>query len=314
MTDAGKDRSYRTEFCFPSCGKGGIHCIQWAPESSPRAVVQVVHGIAEYGLRYDDFARYLNSLGILVVAEDHMGHGGSLGKNSPKGYFYGGWTAAVDDTYTLLEKTRQQHPKLPYFLLGHSMGSFIARTILYRYPDSGIQGVILSGTAWQPALILKAGLIVCRQTCRKIGDTAPSPQLRKLIFGSYNKRVPTPRTPFDWICSDEAVVEAYTADPLCGFEETCGLDRDMLNGIQMNQRRKNLKRMNPHLPVFFVAGQDDPVGNYGKGIHRCAHAFQGAGMKHVTVTLYPGCRHEILNERDKACIYKDISCWIFRNI
>lgn len=301
-------------FRFSSCGKGSIHCLQWTPEGTPKAIVQIVHGIAEHARRYDSFARYLNALGILVVAEDHMGHGGSLEDNEPKGYFHGGWTAAVDDTYRLLRITRQKYPNTPYILLGHSMGSFMTRTLLYRYPDSGIRGVILSGTAWQPSLMLNAGLALCRAVCGKIGDANVSPRLRGHIFGGYNKRVPNPRTPFDWVCGDDSVVQAYVDDPLCGFDETCGLDRDLLTGIKMNQKKQNLMKMRKELPVFFVAGKEDPVGNYGKGVEQCASAFLAAGMKDVSFTLYPNSRHEILNDVEKERVYRDIAGWIQRKI
>ena len=136
-----------TEFHLPSHGKGRIHCVQWAPQGRPRAVVQIVHGIAEYVARYDSFARFLNQQGYLVVGEDHMGHGGSLIPGDPPGYFHGGWNAAVDDTFSLLQKTRQEHPQLPYVILGHSMGSFLTRTLLYRHPDSGIRAAVICGTA-----------------------------------------------------------------------------------------------------------------------------------------------------------------------
>ena len=150
-----------TEFYLPSHGKGRIHCVQWTPPGQPRAVVQLVHGIAEYVARYDSFARFLNRQGFLVVGEDHMGHGGSPGSWRSPGYFHGGWNAAVDDTYALLQKTHGECPQLPYVILGHSMGSFLTRTLLYRHPDSGIRAAVICGTAWQPdaALENRAGYV-----------------------------------------------------------------------------------------------------------------------------------------------------------
>lgn len=302
------------EFYLPSHGRGRLHCVQWAAPAPPRAIVQIVHGIAEHVLRYDDFARFLNEKEITVVAEDHMGHGGTLAPGDPKGYFYGGWLAAVDDCYSLLSHTKDQFPGIPYVILGHSMGSFLTRTLLYRYPESGISGAILCGTGWQPAPVLKAGLSLCRRACAKTGETYVSPHLRNVIFGSYNKKVPSPRTPFDWICGDPQVVDDYLADSLCGFEETAGLDRDMLTGIQMNQKKENLARMNPNLPVLFIAGEQDPVGSYGTGVRKSAEAFQRAGLSDVTVRLYPEGRHEILNESIKGTVYQDVFHWISKKI
>lgn len=298
-----------TEFTFPSHGKGEIHCIRWQPEGRIRAVVQIVHGIAEHAARYDRFARFLNRQNMLVVAEDHMGHGGSLTPDGPVGYFTHGWNAAVDDVYRLLDITRKENPGVPYVILGHSMGSFLTRTLLYRYPNCGLRGAILSGTAWQPFTLLKAGLAMCRSVCCANGETLPSPSLRNLIFGSYNKQVPNPSTPFDWICSDPAVVEAYIQDPLCGFAESAGLDRDMLWGMQMNQKKENLAKM-PNLPVLFIAGAQDPVGNYGKGVRKSAEAFRRAGLADVSVILYANSRHEVLNDREKDLVYQDVLQWL----
>ncbi len=302
------------EFYLPSHGRGRLHCVQWAAPAPPRAIVQIVHGIAEHVLRYDDFAQFLNEKGITVVAEDHMGHGGTLAPGDPKGYFYGGWLSAVDDCYSLLTHTKDQLPEIPYVILGHSMGSFLTRTLLYRYPESGIAAAILCGTGWQPAPILKAGLSLCRRACAKTGETHVSPHLRNVIFGTYNKKVLNPRTPFDWICGDPQVVDTYMADSLCGFEETAGLDRDMLTGIQMNQKKENLARMKSSLPVLFIAGEQDPVGSYGAGVRKSAAAFRQAGLSDVTVLLYQEGRHEILNESMKGAVYQDVFHWISRKI
>ena len=141
-------------FYYPSQGRGQLHGCRWLPDGEVRGIVQIVHGIAEYVERYDEFARYLNGLGYLVVAEDHMGHGGSVGESETKGYFHGGWFTAVADTYRLLETTHQAYPEVPYVLFGHSMGSFMTRTILEKYPDSGISACVICGTGWQPQALL----------------------------------------------------------------------------------------------------------------------------------------------------------------
>ena len=300
----------RSDFYYDSCGIGQIHGCCWTPEGEPRAVLQIIHGIAEYVERYDDFANYLNSLGYLVVAEDHMGHGKSIGTEGTQGYFNGGWMAAMEDSYRLLTETRQKYPQLPYVLFGHSMGSFLARTLLEVHPDSGIAAAVICGTGWQPALLLRSGLLMCKLICKKDGEKNPSPTLQNLVFGSYNQRVEHPRTPFDWLNRDKRAVDAYMADPLCGFVASGGLLRDMLGGIAFIQKKENLEKMNRELPVFFIAGGDDLVGNYGKGVSQAAEAFEKAGMKHVSVRVYPLCRHEILNEINKQEIYEDIARWL----
>jgi alpha-beta hydrolase superfamily lysophospholipase len=280
------------------------------PEGQPRAIVQIVHGIAEFVERYDDFASYLNSLGFLVVAEDHMGHGQSIGKDGVQGYFHGGWFAAVEDTYSLLLQMQKEYPDVPYILFGHSMGSFMARTILAKYPDSGITAAIICGTGWQPGIVLKSGIAMSKLVCKRIGEKTPSDKLNALIFGSYNNRIEHPRTAYDWLSRNQQVVDSYIAHPLCGFVPSAGLLRDMMMGIDYIQRKENLARMDKKLPVHFIAGGDDPVGAYGKGVEQAAKAFRKAGMQNVSQRIYPMCRHEILNEINKQEIYEDIAQWL----
>ena len=298
------------ELYYDSCGKGRIHASVWQPEGKPKAVVQIVHGIAEHIARYDDFAQYLNQLGFLVVAEDHMGHGGSIGEEGIRGYFYGGWFAAVDDTLALLTQTKSEYPDIPYILFGHSMGSFMVRTILAKYPDTDINGCIICGTAWQPDMLLRVALPLCNVMCRNCGDKQPNKALQTMMFGSYNKRVEHPRTNSDWLTRDDRVIDAYEADPLCGFTATAGLYRDMLTGISYIQAETALNCMNKELPVLFVAGGDDPVGAYGKGVELAAEKFRNCGMQDVTLKLYPLCRHEILNEINADQVCMDLVKWM----
>ena len=298
------------DFYYPSCGAGNIRARCWEPEGIPCGVVQIVHGIAEHAERYDDFAAYLNSQGYLVVAQDHMGHGKSCDGTLAKGFFYGGWHAAADDTYKLLQDTKQKYPNIPYILFGHSMGSFLTRTLLAKYPDSGIAGCIICGTGWMPDAVLVMGRAMGCFVCKLQGEQKPSSLLQGLMFGGYNKRIEHPRTPFDWLTRDNAVVDAYIADPDCGFVASAGLARDMMEGMQYIQKEETLSKMNRDLPVFFIAGGDDPVGNYGAGVLQAAEEFRKVGMNAVSTKLYPLCRHEILNEINKAEVYQDISNWI----
>lgn len=300
----------RTDLYFDSCGAGKIHACRWMPEGEPKAVMQIVHGIAEFVERYDDFANYLTSLGYVVVAEDHMGHGQSIAGGSTQGYFHGGWFNGVADTYQLMQDTMAQFPGLPYVLFGHSMGSFMARTILAKYPDSGISAAIICGTGWQPRFALPLLIKVVEGMCKKTGEDKPSQQLQNMIFGGYNKKIPSPRTGTDWLTRDNAIVDAYNAHPLCGFVPACGLLRDMMKGIYYVEQPKNLANMKKHLPVFFIAGTEDPVGPYGKGVEQAAKAFKKAGMVNVALKLYPDCRHEILNELNKQEVYADITKWL----
>lgn len=295
---------------YGSKGGGRIHGCRWEPDTKPRAVVQIVHGIAEHIERFESLVRDLNKEGFVVVAEDHMGHGRSIGEECPQGYFKGGWFAAVEDTRTLMRYTMNKYPALPYVLLGISMGSFMVRTILAKYPDSGISGAVLCGTAWQDKALLLTGRTACNMVCRLSGEKTPSEMLQKLLFGGYNKGIERASSPNAWLCSESDVVRAYDEDPLCGFPATAGLYRDMMDGLVYVQDPAHLAAMNKQLPVLFVAGDRDPVGNYGKGVEACAQAFQDAGMEQVTVKLYPGDRHDVLNEQDREVVRADLIDWI----
>lgn len=300
----------RTDYFYDSCGCGKIHVCRWTPTGEAKAVLQIVHGIAEFVERYDDFANYLTSMGYIVVAEDHMGHGQSIGEDGIRGYFHGGWFNGVADTYKLMQDTMAEFPSLPYVLFGHSMGSFMARTILAQYPDSGISAAIICGTGWQPRFALPLLIKVVEGMCKKNGEQNPSEQLQQMIFGGYNKKIAKPRTASDWLTRDEAIVDAYVAHPLCGFTPACGLLRDMMKGIYYVEQPENLAKMKKHLPVLFIAGTEDPVGPYGKGVEKAAAAFIKAGMSNVSLKLYPDCRHEILNELNKQEVYDDICSWL----
>ncbi len=300
----------RTDFFCDSVGGGQLHGCRWTPEGDVKAVVQIVHGIAEFVERYDEFARYLNGMGILVVAEDHMGHGQSISEAAPQGFFNGGWMAAVEDTYGVLRRTRAEFPEIPYVLFGHSMGSFMARTLLAKYPDSGIAAAIICGTGWQPEVLLKVGSAATKAACKVIGEKTPSKALNDLVFGAYNKRVEHPKTAYDWISRDAKLVEEYVAHPLCGFIPTAGLMRDMMEGLTFIQKHDNLVQMKKELPVLFVAGGDDPVGNYGPGVEKTAEEFRKIGMAHVDLKLFPLCRHEILNEINRQEVFNFLGSWI----
>lgn len=300
----------RTEIAYPSCGKGQIRGLRWEPQGEVKAVVQIVHGIAEHVERYDHFASFLAERGILVVAEDHMGHGRSIAGGSTKGYFTGGWFAAVEDTYRLLCDTMKEFPGVPYILLGHSMGSFIARTILCKHPDSGITGAIISGTAWMGGAVVTAGHTLASIICKFRDDKLPNDTLQGMMFGGYNKRIENPRTKSDWLTRDAAVVDAYEADPNCGFVTSAGLLRDMLVGLKFIHNKNNLMRMEHMLPVLFLSGEEDPVGGYGDGVRQAAKAFEDLGMKQVSLRLYPQGRHEMLNELNRDEVYADILSWI----
>ncbi|MBO7184399.1 MAG: lysophospholipase [Oscillospiraceae bacterium] len=299
-----------TDFYFPSYGKGMIHGYRWEPEGKPRAVLQIVHGIAEHAARYDEFASFMAKQGFLVVAEDHMGHGLSIGDHDAPGYFEGGWFKAVADCHRLLSYTRMEQPDIPYILLGHSMGSFMVRTMLAKYPQADISAAILSGTAWMHRGIINTGHATASLICKTEGPDSHNKMLSNLMFGGNNRRVERKRTEFDWLTRDAACVDAYLADPLCGFTVTAALVRDMMIGLRFIQEPENLEKMRKDLPVLFISGGDDPVGGYGEGVTKAWKAFLKAGMERCDLRLYPMCRHEVLNEINKSEVYEFILHWL----
>ena len=298
------------DFYFESTCGIPLHGYRWEPEGQPKAIVQIIHGIAEHVMRYDHFARYLNSLGYLVVAEDHMGHGKSVCEQIPRGCFAGGWDAAVEDCCRLMEDMMAEYRGVPYILFGHSMGSFLARSVLIKKPESGITAAVICGSAWMPGAVIQGGKMISGLLMRTEGANQPSELLQKVMFSGYDKRINPVRTPCDWLSRDEKVVDAYIADPLCGFAPAPTLANAMMNGLLYIQKNSNLNRMKKELPIFFIAGGDDPVGAYGEGVRKAAQMFIRSGMKHVSVKLYPGCRHEIHNELNKDEVYQDVADWI----
>lgn len=306
-------------FRFPSSdGKTQLHACLWIPDEKIkfRGVLQIAHGVAEHIGRYDDFARYFNEQGIVVAGHDHLGHGQSLPEGGTPVYFgeENGWAHAVDDIHGLHEILAKRFKRLPHLIMGHSMGSFLTRSYLIRYPGEK-KAAILMGTGWQPGYMLTGGSLIAKRFYYKNGGSSTSNFVTELAFGGYNRAFAPNRTAFDWLSADPENVDRYIADPLCGADATVGLFRDMLGGIRFNQKPANLKKMDPSMPVLFISGEDDPVGAMGKGVKRSCAAFQKAGMQDITLKLYTGLRHEILNEKPmQQTVYSDIHDWLSRYI
>ena len=296
-------------------GKTPIHTVEWLPEGPARAVLQISHGVAEYILRYEPFAEYLTAQGFAVVGHDHIGHGQSVAPGAARLYVgpVGSWTHVVDDLYTLRCQAGERFPGVPYFLLGHSMGSFLARTYLIRYPGT-VDGAVIMGTGQMAPAVVAGGRLVAAREGRKVGWDQVSPVVEQLAFGTYNKMFAPNRTGFDWLSVSEANVDAYIDDPLCGGSASVGLFREMLSGIAFITKQENVKKMNLNTPILFVSGDKDPVGDCGKGVRRAYRSFQKAGVRDVSLKLYPGARHEILNDSCRETVYRDILQWLTARI
>ena len=307
--------SFQDFYFQSSTGRTSIHALKCVPDSKPRAVVQIAHGVAEHIDRYRPFMEFLADNGFVVAGNDHLGHGKSIRVPEEQGFFAekDGWWRVVDDMDKLHDIMSNEYPELPYVLFGHSMGSFLTRTYLIKHPDK-YDGVILSGTGHQsPALVLggNAAASVMAKLSGAMGDGA---KLDLLAFGTYLNKIENPRTKFDWLSRDTEQVDKYIADPLCGFVGKIGLYRDMMQGIKFITDKKNIAQMNKEKPVYFMSGDGDPVGDYGKGVERAYKAFCDAGLHDVFMRLYPGGRHEMLNETNKEQVYQDILSWLNEKI
>ena len=302
------------EFFFPSSdGSHQAFARLWLPEKStpPRGVVQIVHGVAEYVERYDHFARYLAVHGFLVCGEDHLGHGKTAAPDGKFGWFapHGGWELVTADIHSLRQQMGERYPNIPYFLLGHSMGSFLTRTYLCRYPGT-VDGAILSGTGQEPPLLVGFGKLLASLIALIFGSDHVSPLVHSLSLGAYNRQFAPNRTSADWVSRDEKVVDTYMADPLCQFIPTVGMYRDMLGGLQYIASRRALSQMDPSTPVYLFSGDRDPVGTSGKGVRKVYGFFRDAGTADLQMKLYPEGRHEMLNELNRDQVYADVLSWL----
>ncbi len=300
-------------FTFPSTdGIHQVHAVEWLPpEGEPKAVVQLVHGISEYIARYDAFARFLTAHGYAVVGHDHLGHGRTAAGPEEYGFFAekDGWRYILKDTHTLRLDTGERFPGVPYFLMGHSMGSFVARGYLIEYSGT-VDGCILSGTGQEAPGVISLGNVASSILGKLKGSRAHSAFLNKFSVGAYNARFKPNRTTADWISRDEAVVDAYLADPLCNFLPTIGMYRDIFKGMEFLSLPDNLRKMDSFVPVYLFSGDKDPVGEEGEGVRRVYSILRYNGVREVAIKLYPDGRHEMLNEINREEVFQDTLDWL----
>ena len=306
----------KQNFYFKSSNKQTrVHGVCWIPEGiRVKAVLQIAHGMLEFIDRYDAFARFLCSKGIAVVGNDHLGHGESVASQKDWGYMgENGFERLVDDTKKVQKHFKQRFPEVPYFLLGHSMGSFVARYYLSKYPKS-IDGAIIMGTGYHPIPLSVGGQLLTRVMARVKGWHYRSPLVTKIAFGSYNKEIKPARTVADWLTRDEVVVDTYMSDPRCQFMFTLNGYFEMFKGIQYITNKKNIAKVSKKMPVLFISGDADPVGGYGEGVQKVHDLFVDAGVENVDMLLYDDARHEVLNELNRMDVYKDLYEWLNKEI
>lgn len=302
----------KQEFTYPSSNrKTKVHAIRWIPDGEIRAVLQIAHGMNEYIGRYERFAEFLNQHGILVTGNDHLGHGKTAETREDLGYFGHpkGNKAVLSDIHRLRLLTERKYPDLPYFVLGHSMGSFLIRQYL-EYFGKGLQGAIVMGTGSQPPAALHLAKAICRGEAVLHSWHYRSRLVNDLAFSAYNKRLEPVRTGHDWLTKDESIVDAYEKDPYCMFMFTVNAYYQMFLGIEEAQNPANIVNIPKDIPIFLVSGEEDPVGHYGADVQKVAEEYRDAGILEVRTKLYPDDRHEILNEPDREQVYQDLLEWL----
>ena len=296
---------------FLSCKGEKLHCIEWRPEGDIVAALQIVHGMVEHVERYNDFAVYLASRGILVVGHDHPGHGKTAPSENDLGYIdmKNGGELLIECTERVGEYIRESYPEVGRFILGHSMGSFVVRRYITRYSDY-LCGAIIMGTGTPPTPVLFAGRIIASLVALFKGERHPSELLKKLSFSGYNRLFSKDEGDNAWLSSDRDAVKKYDDDPLCGYTFTAGGFRVLYDTLYSLARKKDHENIKRTLPVLITSGEVDPVGEYAKGPEALFKVYKKLGMEDVTLTFYPRGRHEILNETFKGRVYEDIYSWI----
>lgn len=288
-----------------------IHVWHWLPEGDPKALILIAHGMAEHGARYERFAMKLTAAGYAVWTPDHRGHG-KTATETELGYLADkdGFRRVVDDLHELAVAASGEYPGLPLFLFGHSMGSFLAQYYIALY-GQGLAGCVLSGTSGpMPAPLLMGGKLVAALGCAFKGRRAKAPLANSMSFGSYNDAFKPVRTAFDWLSRDEAEVDKYVADPLCGFICTYGFFHDLLEGLTYIHRPDTLGRIPRELPIFMASGAKDPVGGATGAVDALEGIYHRLGIKDVGMKLYEGAHHEILNETNREEVMADIIAWL----
>ena len=303
--------SQMIDFTVPSTVPGRtLHAFRCVPDGDVRAVLQLSHGMVEFIDRYKPLAEYLAAQGILVTGHDHLGHGGSIRTKDDYGYFAepDGNRAVLDDLHMLTVRTRELYPGVPYFLLGHSMGSFYARQYLCEYGHE-LDGAIIMGTGFQPKALVLFAKTLCRVLAVFHGWQYRSKFVANMSFLGYNKGLEG-RTTHDWLNRDQTEVDKYLADERCTFIFTLNAYYSMFSGILRLHDPAFLNRMPKDLPLYFLAGDADPVGERGEGVRRAIQSLQAVGVKNIQSKFYPGARHELLVETNKLEVFADIAAWL----
>ena len=304
------------QFDFYGHNKAILPGFVWLPKGKVNAVLQITHGMTEHMGRYDAFAQYLCDRGIAVAGFDLRGHGRNPGDAEVASFGEGGWAASIEDMQLFYELLEQRLPGVPHYMLGFSLGSFLLREYLTKYPDEGeIAGAIIMGTGHQPGWLLTIMQWIVKGQIKKAGFDKTTDLVRQLSFGAYNQKFKPNRTAADWLCADEVEREKYLTDPLVRRDISAGLFWELLGSMKRSGSAFEYDGWDTGLPILLISGQDDPVGDAGKGVHAIYSRMKKSGMEHVTMKLFPGARHDLLHEEQNGAeaARKHIAEWIKLN-
>lgn len=283
--------------CFEFIGHGGLSlsAVVWLPEQTVKAVLQITHGMTEHMGRYESLAADLCSQGIAVAGFDLRGHGKNPGDPEIASFGEGGWAASIEDMRLLFAELQNRFPGVPHYMLGFSLGSFLLREYLGKYPE-GISGAMIAGTGHQPGWLLSMMMAIVKSEIKKAGFDGTTDLIKQLSFGTYNQKCKPNRTEADWLCSDVDALDAYLADPLVRKNISSGLFWELLGSMKRSGSAVAYDGWDKRLPILLLSGQEDPVGNGGKGVAHLYKQMKKAGMEQITLHVYPGARHDIFHE------------------
>ena len=289
-----------------------IHVYHWSPDFEiGRGIVHIVHGLSEHAGRYEAFAEELTGEGFQVFAHDQRGHGRTSTNSDGFGYVADadGWRTLVSDTIELGCVERQRFPQLPFYLFGHSMGTYVVQEILGLKPELA-DAAILSGPNGEAGLLTRIGRLIARVERLRLGRHGRSDLINTLSFGAFNRSFAPNRTSYDWLTRDEQAVDRYIADPCCGFIATNQFWVDLLDAIVAIARPENRARIRRDLPIYIFSGRNDPVNNQGRGAEYLAETLRSMGVRNVSYRVYPKGRHETLNELNRDEVMGHILEWL----
>jgi len=283
------------EYRFIACNCTELPTAIWMPDGQPKMILQIAHGMTEHIGRYDKLAEVLTAQGVVVAGFDMRGHGRNSGDAHIASFGEGGWEKSLEDMHLFFDELGKRYPGIPHFMLGFSLGSFLLREYLNRYDDL-VAGAIILGTGHQPGLVLSIMSAIVKSQIKKSGFDGTTPLVQKLSFETYNQKFKPNRTSFDWLCADEAQLNLYIKDALCREHISSGLFWELLCAMKRTGSAEAYRNWCKDMPVLLLSGQDDPVGDSGKGVQRVEAAMRKAGLKNVQMKLFPGARHDLLHE------------------